>query len=182
MEDFSHIPSIRISERGNVIISQLGVDGKKYCRGCQTEKAITEFSTSGKGGNARQTLCRVCLREYRRVLRSQRPGYKAKPHSRPPAPPRGNLLKLDRFEYARRFIETFKRLFPCKDCGKRFPHVAMDFDHLRDKLFSVSRLKNIGAPPEIIKAEIRKCELVCACCHRIRTSTKGHYRRKRKKC
>lgn len=57
---------------------------------------------------------------------------------------------------------------PCTDCGKKFPHVAMDFDHVRGKKF-----KNISAlgmyPIEVVKREIAKCELVCAVCHRIRS-------------
>lgn len=47
---------------------------------------------------------------------------------------------------------------------------AMDFDHVRDdKIMDLSRMVTGGKSLTMIKAEITKCELVCANCHRIRT-------------
>ena len=54
------------------------------------------------------------------------------------------------------------------DCGQNDP-VVLEFDHLRDKRFNVGS----GLPYrnwESILAEIQKCEVVCANCHRRRTS------------
>lgn len=60
---------------------------------------------------------------------------------------------------------------PCTDCGQTFHPVAMDFDHTDDgKLFSVSR--NYRFSLARLQAEIAKCELVCANCHRVRTWTR----------
>ena len=56
---------------------------------------------------------------------------------------------------------------PCTDCGGRFPPECMDWDHLRDKKFDLANA-NTRSPASIL-AEIAKCELVCANCHRIRT-------------
>lgn len=61
---------------------------------------------------------------------------------------------------------------PCADCGGVFPPCAMDFDH-RDP-----DLKSFGIGPAttslaLILAEIEKCDVVCANCHRIRTHMKG---------
>jgi hypothetical protein len=58
---------------------------------------------------------------------------------------------------------------PCQDCGDTFPLVAMDFDHLRDKVASVSAMVSACRPLDAILEEIGKCEVVCACCHRTRT-------------
>jgi hypothetical protein len=50
----------------------------------------------------------------------------------------------------------------------------MDFDHVgEDKTANVCRLMNHGW--QTILAEIAKCELVCANCHRIRTQKRGHW-------
>ena len=58
---------------------------------------------------------------------------------------------------------------PCADCGARFPAEAMDFDHVRGvKKFKVSHICNRSWSS--IAAEIANCDLVCANCHRIRTS------------
>jgi hypothetical protein len=69
---------------------------------------------------------------------------------------------------------------PCMDCKRTFPPECMDFDH-RDptnKLFNVSQAAISGRSLESVQAEVAKCDLVCACCHRIRTA-KQHSRRPR---
>ena len=60
---------------------------------------------------------------------------------------------------------------PCYDCDGTFPTVCMDFDHRdpNEKLFGVSDGVNGKMNWEKILAEIDKCDLVCANCHRIRT-------------
>lgn len=55
------------------------------------------------------------------------------------------------------------------DCGGTFPPECMDFDHVRGvKEFAVS--KSRFNTMKRVLAEIAKCDLVCANCHRIRTS------------
>jgi hypothetical protein len=57
------------------------------------------------------------------------------------------------------------------DCGLTFPPIAMDFDHVRGvKIRSVSQMANMKWAH--VLAEIAKCELVCACCHRLRTKSR----------
>lgn len=64
---------------------------------------------------------------------------------------------------------------PCADCGGRFPHYAMDFDHKdEEKLFKIaSRVNNVSW--ESILTEIAKCDVVCANCHRIRSYKAKHH-------
>jgi hypothetical protein len=62
---------------------------------------------------------------------------------------------------------------PCVDCGKSYPIYVMDFDHMRDKQFLLSRAGQRGYTLEQVKAEMAKCEVVCANCHRIRTYTRA---------
>jgi 5-methylcytosine-specific restriction endonuclease McrA len=61
---------------------------------------------------------------------------------------------------------------PCKDCGKIFPHPAMEFDHLPgvDKKFKIGQAGTRSK--DAIKKELEKCELVCSNCHRIRTKAR----------
>ena len=63
---------------------------------------------------------------------------------------------------------------PCADCGKRYPYYVMDFDHKKfsDKIADVSRMFTRNWSLDKIKAEVKKCEVVCANCHRIRTYSK----------
>lgn len=68
---------------------------------------------------------------------------------------------------------------PCTDCGGRFPAVCMDFDHRdpSEKFLAVSVMVVRGISLKRILAEIDKCDLVCANCHRVRSEKRGHYRR-----
>lgn len=71
---------------------------------------------------------------------------------------------------AKRHVNGIKAVTPCADCGQRFPPVCMDFDHVRDdKESTIALLVSKGASLDRIAKEIEKCELVCACCHRLRT-------------
>ena len=58
---------------------------------------------------------------------------------------------------------------PCADCEVSYPHYVMDFDHSRgEKLFTIAT-KPPGISEARLRAEIEKCDVVCANCHRIRT-------------
>ena len=64
---------------------------------------------------------------------------------------------------------------PCIDCGGCFPKEAMDFDHVRGtKRQNISRLVTRAVSVQTIMAEIAKCDLVCANCHRGRTWQRRH--------
>lgn len=64
---------------------------------------------------------------------------------------------------------------PCKDCQGWFEPYQMDFDHISDnKACNVSQMVAMGYSLEKILVEIAKCELVCANCHRKRTSLRAN--------
>lgn len=71
----------------------------------------------------------------------------------------------------RAFINRYKLLVGCVDCGYREHAVALDIDHIDGKTLDIPKLRSIAA----IKAEIRrhKCEVRCANCHRVRTHVTG---------
>jgi rRNA-processing protein FCF1 len=117
----------------------------------------------------------VCANCHRVRTRARREGYAAGP---------GNSRYLERKRAAwRAQASLLDRLrdVPCADCGGHFEACAMDFDH-RDpaaKRYTVTRM--IGrAGTERILAEVAKCDIVCANCHRLRTfdrRTAGHQAR-----
>lgn len=68
-----------------------------------------------------------------------------------------------------KLVSEYKKDKPCLDCKNIFPAVAMDFDHVRDK-----KVKNVSSMLrnsswKTIEKEIKKCDLVCSNCHRVRT-------------
>lgn len=72
----------------------------------------------------------------------------------------------------RLYVQKLKDV-PCMDCKKSFPPYAMDFDHRdgNDKLMNISALINYSWDRLLL--EIKKCDIVCAICHRIRTYKRG---------
>jgi hypothetical protein len=57
---------------------------------------------------------------------------------------------------------------PCMDCQQQFDVEAMDLDHLDEKRAALSRLIYTSGE-DAVRAELAKCEAVCANCHRVRT-------------
>jgi hypothetical protein len=61
---------------------------------------------------------------------------------------------------------------PCVDCGETDP-LVLDFVHVRE---IISQLVRSQATLEVIKAEIAKCDVRCANCHRRKTAKeRGHW-------
>lgn len=81
-------------------------------------------------------------------------------------------VERNRAVYIKRFQSwlTAEKSKPCMDCGGNFPIVCMDFDHREgeEKLYSVAHMRAHSV--DALIAEIQKCDLVCANCHRIRTT------------
>ena len=68
----------------------------------------------------------------------------------------------------RAWIDVLKNR-PCSDCGRVLPSQAMDFDHRRGK--KVENITDMWSwDRALVLAELEKCELVCANCHRERTA------------
>lgn len=76
----------------------------------------------------------------------------------------------------RAYVAALKVALPCADCGSHFPAVCMDFDHVRGtKVANVARIV-ADANLDRLKDEIAKCDLVCANCHRLRTSSRSQHK------
>ena len=67
----------------------------------------------------------------------------------------------------------------CMDCGERDP-IVLDFDHKdpKMKLKNVARMLSGHYSWESVLAEIQKCEIRCANCHRRKSYVQfGHFGR-----
>ena len=117
----------------------------KRCRGCGLFKSRSEYtqrkSPSCVGGFALSSRCKVCINAQTAVRRLTNKAW----------------------------LEKLKSTTPCMDCGGIFHSCQMDFDHVRGtKKFQVCNSAAIRFR-HTIEAEMSKCELVCANCHRLRT-------------
>ena len=71
--------------------------------------------------------------------------------------------------YFNREVVVAAKSNPCADCDRIYPPYVMDFDHVRGvKSFRIAEGAWTESTPRLL-AEISKCDLVCANCHRERT-------------
>lgn len=154
---------------------------RKYkCSKCgkkKDEKAFIMRRSSRTGIVHRQGVCLDCKVEYmaeyqktnfERLQKWRKDNYQK---TRPSQNARSARLRKE----ARAFVDAFKDK-PCADCGKKWPPVAMDLDHVRGtKIKSVATMVSTAYKIDVIAKELEKCDVVCACCHRLRTYARDQH-------
>lgn len=74
------------------------------------------------------------------------------------------------------FINNYKLGHGCADCGyNAHPH-ALEFDHRpgEDKFADITKMRLRGTMQQLID-EMKKCDVVCANCHRLRTADRRDF-------
>lgn len=126
----------------------------KKCGKCLEEKPFDAYSNNTP--TRKHSWCKQCTNAYcKEHYKRNRQKYleRNKKHQK-------KLLKL---------VNELKSV-PCAICGKSFPPAAMDFDH-RDpatKICNINELVSKRGSTKKLLEEIAKCDVLCACCHRIR--------------
>lgn len=130
------------------------------CRGsaasCKCGEATV--TSAGVGGSAGELGESVARRKALRKARNRRHYEKV-----------DAAKKKARYEEFRLFIDGVKLERGCVDCGYDVNPAALDFDH-RDpsaKKLNVSTMFSYGRQQQL--AELAKCDVRCAICHRIKT-------------
>jgi len=141
----------------------------RRCSRCRERKPVTDFAWRYISRGIHDTYCRPCRSAYKKMhYRKNKRRYLKQAQER-----RARLLR-QRTEW----LLDYFLLHPCVDCGQSDP-VVLEFDHPEgDKEFNIS-YELLNRPWQEITAEIRKCDVVCVNCHRIRTARKGGFRRYR---
>jgi hypothetical protein len=119
----------------------------KSCSRCGHPKSIAEMAKQKGSPDGLSSWCLACYREV-------------------------NLIPNREYQRSKQTLVGSLKAGPCVDCLRTFPSCCMDFDHVRgEKTKSVARIVSSSSPNRILE-EVAKCELVCACCHRVRTSAR----------
>jgi ATP-dependent Lon protease len=159
-------------------------DGLKICKGCKQSLAIENFGWSNKSKSILMARCKKCHTEKNKLYQKQ--NYKKiKNYQKQYREDNLENLSKQRKDYyennkqsiAKRQkeyylknkekIDAIKKQ-PCMDCKNIFPTICMDFDHVRGKkLYNIANMKSQSW--ELVEAEIKKCDVICSNCHRIRT-------------
>jgi 5-methylcytosine-specific restriction endonuclease McrA len=128
----------------------------RWCSRCARFQPESNFNRHPTG---LQWWCRDCFKTYYAERRAH--------HRR-----RNDALKAIRVHAAQVFVLEFLGAHPCLDCGEADP-IVLEFDHLGAKRAEVSTLVSRGVREPVLAAEIARCEIVCANCHRRRTARRG---------
>lgn len=78
------------------------------------------------------------------------------------------------------FLEWLKLGAGCSDCGYRTRACALDFDHVPErgpKRWDLARMARQAWSWDTIQEELQKCDVVCANCHRVRTTSRWESKR-----
>ncbi len=88
-----------------------------------------------------------------------------------------NAKRQERYLIFRLMINDYKVSRGCVECGYNKHPAALDFNH-KDPKQKVQRIAAMYTYTlEKIMAELEKCEILCANCHRLRTMKRaGHGR------
>ena len=140
----------------------------KKCGICGIKKPLSEFNKNKGRADGLQTICKDCNR------------VKSKAYYRDNYEEQRNRIykqKQERKEESRRNIIAYLQNHPCIDCGNT-NILVLDFDHRNDKKHNVCDMLAGGYVWNSIMNEIKKCDVRCANCHRIKTANQlGYFKR-----
>jgi len=132
----------------------------KQCSVCGEVKEEEEFNFRHKDKGQKWGTCKVCQANQRKTWYENNKEKQIETV-------RTNRQRAIR--EAQTYIWNYLLNHPCVDCGETNP-VVLEFDHVRgQKRKAVGDFARAGYSIETISAEIEKCEVRCANCHRIKT-------------
>lgn len=138
---------------------------EKLCKDCATVKPVSEFNYA-VGGKWLNSYCKPCT-----ALRSRNYYHNNKG--------KGKLHFERRREEQQKLMYEYFLKNPCKDCGNSDVRV-LQFDHIGDdKENNVAIMMRGHMHWDKILNEMKKCEVVCANCHSIRTAVRSNNWRQR---
>jgi hypothetical protein len=121
-----------------------------------------EFNFKNRARGIRSPHCRACSRAYVRDHYQRNTAYYVAKARKRTGITRSSL---------RARLLAYLLEHPCVDCGEDDP-VVLDFDHIdvASKLVAIAVLVRRVVSRRRVEAEIAKCEVRCANCHRRRTA------------
>lgn len=133
-------------------------ESTKRCCTCQATRPLSDFSRNRRVRDGLQNRCRNCWRVWYENNREQ------------------HIVDVGRRNAAacaahQARLTEYLRNNPCVDCGEDDVRV-LEFDHEEPeaKTADVARLASMNIAWERVEAEIAKCSVRCANCHRRRTA------------
>lgn len=154
-------------------ISNVEPSAEKRCYACKRSLVLDAFAKDRSRRDGLAARCRECAavkqHAWHEVNADKKNEYSRRwyKNNKPTALARNANCRRAKIA---RMVERFKSA-PCMDCRQSYPPCVMDFDHRPEerKLFGLGGTAIAAYALERVMAEIAKCDLVCANCHRLRT-------------
>lgn len=133
----------------------------RKCSKCKVEKPLNDFYKQKSNKSGYQSQCKECQTKGAIGRYSER-----KDKIKKRTVENNNKLRDRNYNFVHRYLNMFGE---CVDCGVKDSRV-LEFDHVRGiKYKGVKRMCADFNSIDNIKNEIRKCEVRCCNCHRIKT-------------
>lgn len=132
----------------------------KSCSTCKIPKNYKDFTKRKSSKDGYNSQCKQCKKEYwDKYYNLNKTEYLIKTNDK----------KIVKRENNRKNLRDIFINSSCKDCGNKDIRV-LEFDHLPEfeKSSNICDMVSNNSWSDIEK-EIKKCEIVCANCHKIRT-------------
>ncbi len=147
---------------------------KRTCSQCKADKPVEDFFLRDKTTGRRHAECKACYTERRRIYYTE--------HYRKYGDQYRQRAKIRREKIKdelQRYLLEYLSNKCCAKCGETDP-VVLEFDHINpsEKSFGIARAISDGLAWQKILAEINKCQVLCANCHKKKTAREfGWYQR-----
>lgn len=140
----------------------------RTCSTCKLEKHISEFHKKTKRlyrSDCKSCFCAKMRPRNQMYYQNNKPRFSARSKAQ-------SHLLAD-------FIRAVKEASPvCPDCKSAHPYHRLEFDHVvGQKSFDISSARRLKPSMARLLDEMKKCELVCANCHRDRTHARRQLKR-----
>ena len=144
---------------------------KIVCNHCGVPKDPEEFNWRYKALGIRHPTCRECMSGH------QKKYFQGDAHERHLAQVKDRKHEVRKV--AREYVYQYLLSHPCSQCGESDP-VVLEFHHVGGKDMAVAAMVSAGYSIERIQAEIDKCTILCANCHRkLTVEERGWFKKKR---
>lgn len=136
--------------------------GTKICTECGQERSLDDYH---KKNRKLRSNCKWCVSEYTKAHYRNNKEYYLK---------KATVNRKQAQVRLREFLFLYKKDHPCVDCGELDP-IVLEFDHIKGKDDGLSNMARRALKLNTIIKEIDKCEVVCANCHKKRTSKRSNW-------
>lgn len=143
----------------------------KKCTRCGEVKSPLEYFVRDKQTGRLHAQCKLCYKDYRQTY------YKAHYEKYKDAYlKRANLRRRRLNQEFRANMTEYMSSRSCADCGENDIRV-LELDHItpENKLFTISQAIKLGRSWNDVLAEIKKCRVLCANCHKKRTARQHNW-------